>query len=107
MATTTPKPIVRFYHFPERHPVSGSIILAAQRLCRIRKTIHEIREDGKERHQQGIHSQHQRTLPGTCCRKEEVYRHQTYGTEKDVPVEREESLQRFGSKEMLAIIILA
>jgi hypothetical protein len=106
-ATTAPKPIVLLTISRNAPHVSGSIILAAQRLCRIGKTIHKIREDGKERHQQRIHSQHDGTLPGTCRRKEEVDCHQTEGAEKDILIEREKLLQRFGSKEMPAIVILA
>ena len=90
-ATTAPKAHRSSNHLAECPHVSGSVILAAQRLCRIGKTIHKIREDGKERHQQRIHSQHNGTLPGTCRRKEEVDRHQTEGAEKDILIERKKN----------------
>lgn len=49
-------------HFLECLLIARSIILATQSFGSIGETIHEIREDGEERHQEGIDRQHDGAL---------------------------------------------
>jgi hypothetical protein len=81
--------------------VSRSDVFAGQRFSCIGKSIHDIREECKQLHEQGVDSQNYISVGGSGRSKEHGNGNQTQGSEEDVPVYLKQAFHGVASKKFL------
>ena len=71
--------------------VPGSDVFPAQRFSGVGKSIHEIRKEGEQLHEQGIDGQYHIAVCGSRGGEKDGYGNQAERTEEDVPVHLEKT----------------